>query len=58
MRELGAASRKSGILLTVHEENAAARAFYDARGLELSPISPVWDRVIVGVIVIVIARVN
>lgn len=37
---LGRAAQRRGLLLTVQLENTAALAFYDACGLEISPISP------------------
>ena len=36
----GAAKGRKGILLTVDLANVAARAFYSARGLDVSPVSP------------------
>ena len=40
VRAHGQHARRDGMLLTVHLANATARAFYAARGFDVSPISP------------------
>jgi len=40
VRAFGVAARRHGLMLTVHLDNASARAFYAAAGLEVSPVSP------------------